>query len=70
MKGVRKKAEGLVSDITEPFITTVDFEDHIFKAIYEMNSHKQNLPPVLKDNEVVGIVRYVEVFHKVAELLR
>ena len=69
MKEVRDRAKLPVTQFMKRIDVTVDQEDHIFKAIYEMNSNRLNLLPVVKNNEVVGVVRTVDVFHEVAKLL-
>ena len=66
-KGVLEQAERPVSDVMIPADHTVDFDDHIFKVIYEMNEHNLSLIPVLKDKRVVGVVRTVDIFHEVAK---
>jgi len=69
-KGVLEQAERPVSEIMSPIEHTVNFEDHIFKVIYEMNEYKMNLAPVMKGNAVVGVVRTVDIFHQVAMMLQ
>ncbi|UCD16335.1 MAG: CBS domain-containing protein [Candidatus Zixiibacteriota bacterium] len=69
MEAALEQTRRSVKDVMRPVGITVDYNDHIFKAIYLMNSHHMNLLPVLKDNEVIGVVRTVDVFHKVVDLL-
>jgi predicted transcriptional regulator len=69
MEGVQQRAERTVSEIMIPIEQTVQFDDHIFKVIYEMNAHNLAMLPVLRDSKVVGVVRSVDVFHEVAQLL-
>ncbi len=68
-KGVWERAERPVMEIMLPIQATVDYYDHIFKAIYEMNQFGLSQLPVLKEGQVVGIVRTVDVFNEVAEEL-
>jgi len=68
-KGVLEQAERQVSEIMSPIEHTVNFEDHIFKVIYEMNEKRMNLVPVMKGSSVVGVVRTVDIFHQVAKML-
>lgn len=68
-KGIEEQAERPVSDVMRLVKTTVDYEDHIIKIIYEMVDNNISLLPVLKDKEVVGVVRTEEVFHEMARLL-
>ena len=69
LAGVEKRAERPVSDVMVPIEETVDFNDHIFKIIYEMNAHDLAMLPVMQDGRVVGVVRSVDVFHQVAKIL-
>jgi len=69
LKGIVEQAEKPVSEIMSPIENTIDFNDHIFKIIYEMNEHKINLVPVVKGKSVVGVVRTVDIFHRVAKML-
>jgi hypothetical protein len=40
------------------------------KAIYEMVSLNESLIPVVEGEEVLGVVRSVDVFHELAQLVR
>jgi len=66
---VREKAKLRVGSFMKPLDVTIDFNDHVFKAIYEMNINRLSLLPIVKNDEVVGIVRTVDVFHEVAKML-
>ncbi len=69
LKGVLEQVERPVSEIMSPIEHTIDYMDHIFKVIYEMNQFKMNLIPVTKDNAIVGVVRTVDIFRRVAKML-
>lgn len=69
MKGIRERAERPISDVMLPIPTTVDYDDHLMKVIYEMTSNNVSVIPVLKEGRIVGAVRSVEVFREVAELV-
>ena len=69
VKGIRAQAERPVSDVMRPIKATLDAEDHVGKAIYEMVSLNVSLIPVLRERQLVGVVRSVDVFHELAELL-
>jgi CBS domain-containing protein len=69
MDAVKRLAEQPISEVMIPIEATVDYNDHIVRVIYEMNKHNLSLLPVLKDDKVVGVVRSVDVFHVVAEIL-
>jgi len=69
LQGIRRQAERPISDVMRPIVATVDFEDHLVKVIYEMVDRSVSVLPVLKEGKVVGVVRSVDVFHEIAEIL-
>lgn len=71
MKGVIEHSGRPVSDVMleHPNDASVDFDDHIFKAAYEMNKHSISLLPVYKDGKLAGVLRSVEVFQHIADVL-
>ena len=66
---IRKQAKRAVSEIMQPIVASVDFEDHMIKVIYEMVEHNLSLVPVMQENKVVGVVRSVDLIHEVASFL-
>ncbi|MBZ0266446.1 CBS domain-containing protein [bacterium] len=66
---IREKAEMLVSEVMLPIEESVALHDHLAKIIYIMVHHDQNLVPVVESDNVVGVVRSVDVFHEVAEII-
>jgi CBS-domain-containing membrane protein len=69
VKGIREQTGRPVTDVMRPIIRTIDFDAHLMKAVYEMVSHGLSILPVLQKNKVVGVVRTVDVFHELAELV-
>lgn len=69
MAGIRERAERTVRDVMLPIKATADHDDHIMKLIYVMVANDIHLLPVLKDGSVTGVVRTVDVFQEVAQLL-
>lgn len=69
VSGIRERAERPVRDVMLPIAATADYDDNILKLIYVMVSHNLHLLPVLKDGSVVGVVRTVDVFDEVAQLV-
>ncbi len=69
LEGMRRQAERPISDVMRPIAATVDHEDHMIKVIYEMVDRGLSLLPVLREGKVVGVVRSVDVFHEIAEIL-
>jgi predicted transcriptional regulator len=68
-QAIQEQAEQSVAEVMQPIAATVDFEDNITKIIYKMVSRDENLLPVMKDDQVVGVVRSVDVFQEIAKLL-
>jgi CBS domain-containing protein len=69
IKGLCEQAERPISEVMSPIQATVDYEDHLMKVIHEMVENNVSLLPVLKENAVVGVIRSVEVFHEIANLI-
>jgi predicted transcriptional regulator len=69
-EAIRTQAEQPVSEVMNPIGATVNYDDLLAKIIYKMLSRDVYMLPVLKDNRVVGVVRTVDVFHEVANLLK
>ena len=70
IEAVEKQAdETKIGDVMLPIKGTVDYNDHIVRVIYEMNKHDLSMLPVLKDKQIVGVVRSVDIFHEIAKVV-
>ena len=69
VKGIREQANRPVSDVMRPIETSLAYDDHLMKAIYEMVVYSLNIIPVMRQTKVIGVVRSVELFHELAELV-
>lgn len=69
LKGLREQADRPVRDVMLLVTATIDPDDHLMKAVYEMVSLNLSLLPVVEDQKVLGVLRSVDVFHELAELL-
>lgn len=69
VSGIKSQAGRLVSEVMQPLEATIDADDHVMKAVYEMVSLNVSLIPVLDKGELVGVVRSVDVFRELARLL-
>jgi predicted transcriptional regulator len=67
--GIRKRANLLVREFMIPIKATINYDDHIMKAIHEMVDRNTSLLPVLKDNRVVGVVRSVDLLSSLALIM-
>jgi len=68
-KAIQEQAEHPVTEIMHHITATIDFNDNLAKIVYIMLNRNVALLPVLKDNKVVGVVRSVDVFEEVAEIV-
>ena len=55
MAGIRRRGDHLVKDYMTPIQATIDDDDHLMKAIYEMVDQNTSLLPVLNGGNVVGV---------------
>lgn len=70
VRGIRDQANRPVSDVMRPIEAILDAGDHVMKAVQEMVALDVTLIPVLENRKLVGVVRSVEVFHELAQLVR
>jgi len=69
VKGIRENASRPVSDVMRPVQSILKAEDPIIKAVYEMVSSNLTLIPVVHDEQLVGVVRSVDAFHELTQVL-
>lgn len=70
VRGIRDQANRPVSDVMRPIEAILDADDHVMKALQEMVALDVTLIPVLENRKLIGVVRSVEVFHELAQLVR
>ena len=68
-QAMQKQAEMVISEVMQPIGASVASDDHLVKVIHVMIERDLNLIPVLKEGRVVGVVRSVDVFHEIANIL-
>ncbi|MFH1530124.1 MAG: CBS domain-containing protein [Pseudomonadota bacterium] len=68
-KGIRERADRPVTDVMRLIETTIDFDAHIIHAVYEMVNNRMSILPVTQNKRVVGVIRTVDVFHELAEVV-
>ena len=67
---IRTRADRLVREFMVPIRATIRCDDHIMKAMNEMVEQNISLLPVLKEGNIVGVVRSVDVLDEIAVILR
>jgi len=70
VRGIREQANRPVSDVMRPIEAILDAEDHVMKAVQAMVALDVSLIPVLRKGQLVGVVRSVEAFRELAQLVR
>jgi len=68
-KGIWEQVQRPVIDVTRPIEASFSPDDHIVKAMYEMVVYGLNLVPVIHKRKVVGVIRTVELFHELAQMV-
>ena len=69
VKGIREQSSRPVRDVMLPIDITIEADEPIMKAVYEMVTASLTLIPVTDDGNVVGVLRSVDLFHQLALLL-
>ena len=69
VEGIREQVHRPVTDVMQPIERTIDSDELIMNAVYEMVNHDLILLPVLEEGKVVGVIRTVDVFHEISELV-
>jgi len=69
IKGLREHCSRPISDVLKPISTTLKPSDQLMKAVYEMVSLNESLIAVVEEEEVVGVVRSVDLLHELAQFL-
>ena len=69
VKGIQEQAQRPVSEVMRPIETSLNYDDRLMKAIYEMVVYSLNIIPVMRQRKVIGVVRSVELFHELAKLV-
>ncbi len=64
-----KQAEEPIEKYMTPIEHTVNYNDHLMKIIYMIDITGMSLLPVVKDNEIIGVIRTVEVLSEIAKML-
>ncbi|RKX23915.1 MAG: hypothetical protein DRP45_09375 [Candidatus Zixiibacteriota bacterium] len=68
-KAIQEQSKRPVTDIMQPIKATVEHDDHLAKVVFKMVSLDLNLLLVLKDSQVVGVIRSVGIFREIVSQL-
>lgn len=68
-KALKDQAETQVSEVMQQVGATVEVNDRLPKIVYKMLRIDLNLLPVMQEHKVVGVVRSVDVFREVANII-
>jgi CBS domain-containing protein len=70
LRGIQEQANRPVSDVMRPIEAILEADAPFMKAVYEMVSGNLTLIPVIQDEQLVGVLRSVDLFHELAQLVR
>ena len=69
LQGIQEQANRPVSDVMRPLEAIIEADAHFMKAVYEMVSGNLTFIPVIQDEQLVGVLRSVDLFHELAKLV-
>lgn len=69
VKGIREQADRPITDVMRPIEAYLNYDEHLVKAMYQMVVYGLNIIPVMRQRNVIGVVRSVELFHELANLV-
>jgi CBS domain-containing protein len=69
LQSLRQNARRPVSDVMARFRGTLSHDDYLINIVEKIIDFNVSLLPVMKDGEVVGVVRTVEILDAVGSLL-
>lgn len=69
VEGFREQVNRPVTDVMRPIKLTIDSDELVANAVYEMIQNDLIILPVVEERKVVGVIRTVDVFHELAELV-
>ena len=67
LKDIHKRVMVPLTDIMVPVKAFVDASDHILKVIFEMVDKNVSIIPVLQEDQVVGVIRSVDILDLIAD---
>jgi len=69
ISNIRAQASRQISEVMIPIEHTVAHDDHLVTVMEIMVENNLNLLPVMANGSVAGVIRTVDIFHEVSELL-
>ena len=66
---LEKRSTQPVTDVMQRIQVTVNFDDHFIKVISQTVNSDLSLLPVVKEGEVVGVIRTVDLFSELMKLM-
>ena len=65
--GMKRRAQRSVREVMITDVVTIGYDENIMKAVYEIVHRNVTCLPVIRDDDVVGVVRTVELFHEIVK---
>lgn len=67
IEGMKRRAQRPVSDVMITDVLTIGYDESVMKAVYMIVHRDVTCLPVIRNDEVVGVVRTVELFHEIVQ---
>jgi CBS domain-containing protein len=64
---IREQSERKVSEVMQPIVTTLDYDDPLMKAVTEFVEHNLAVIPIMRNGKVAGVVNTMCVCHELAQ---
>jgi predicted transcriptional regulator len=69
VEGLREQAKHKIADVMNPITLTVNYNDHLLKAMQQIVALNCVGIPVVKDKKIIGMVRSADLMHEVEQFL-
>ncbi len=70
VEGLREQAKRKISEVMNPITLTVNYNDHLLKAMQEIVALNYVAIPVVKENKIIGMVRSGDLMHEIERFLK
>jgi CBS domain-containing protein len=69
VKGLRERSERKISEVMQPIVITLDYDDPLTKAVVAFVEHDLSLIPVMRQDKVAGVVNTLSLFRELERLI-
>lgn len=69
IRAIMERGERRIGEVMFPIEATIDCNEHIFTTVAVLSECRISLIPVLDGQNVVGVIRSVDIFHEISQTL-